>query len=319
MQRKIIVLLFISLTALYAQKEKVITLSKVFPDSNSKVADDYLSFPTTMNTFRNEYYINDLTNNCIKVYDRTGKYIRKIGKKGNGPGEINESFRFTINPKNGDIYISDQGDSKITVLSNKGKYIASIKTIGSPWGMYYYNDKLYTLMYDRDKGFKIAAYKDYKIIDEYGELINKKILANKKNIRNLYSIPRLRFFKDKLCVYSQRSPEINILNTDDRSVNRSILLKNGRYNENYENNLNPRRENNVIYTKNVFADLVIDNNLIYVLEEGGPKILIYDYNGNIQSEIQIKNMKGKLYQFIRYENNEYQFINLDTSTIEIYK
>lgn len=316
--RTLIMLLF-SLTIIYGQKDRVITLAKSFPDINSKVKDDYFTFPTAMKVYKGDYYILDTEDSCIKVYNNAGKYIREIGRKGKGPGEISDAFYFAINPSNGDIYISDQGNGRILIMSSNGKYIDAIKTIGSPVGMHFYKDKLYALLTDKDKGYRIVVYKGKRIVDQYGELTNPKIVSDKRLINYLYPITRLCDYKEKLCVYSRYYPEVYLLSSVDRTVNKAIMLKNTRYNEIKENNMNPRIENHTVYTKYLYADVIIDDKSIYVLENDLPQITVYNFDGNIVNKIQIRNMKGKTYRFATIYNSMYYLINIDNSTVEIYK
>jgi len=69
-------------------------------------------------------YILDSGESAITVLDPDGKFIRKIGGKGKGPGEFirPNSMMFT---KNGNILISDTGNYRFQILDDKGNYINS--------------------------------------------------------------------------------------------------------------------------------------------------------------------------------------------------
>lgn len=50
--------------------------------------------------FNKEYYVLDKTiQKCVLVFDEHGKYLRRIGKCGQGPGEYVQIYDFTINKR----------------------------------------------------------------------------------------------------------------------------------------------------------------------------------------------------------------------------
>jgi len=67
----------------------------------------------------------------IIKFDRTGKYIKDIGKKGQGPGEIQQISLITINSKD-QIMISDRGSRKILVMDCEG-FLIYEKKFGTDW------------------------------------------------------------------------------------------------------------------------------------------------------------------------------------------
>jgi hypothetical protein len=63
----------------------------------------------------------------IKVYDKNGKFIRKFGQKGQGPGEIQRPARITY-VGNNMITIMDPGNNRFSYYSVDGKCIKEIPT-----------------------------------------------------------------------------------------------------------------------------------------------------------------------------------------------
>jgi hypothetical protein len=62
------------------------------------------------------------------VFDKNGKFIRKIGNKGAGPGEYAVIFDFTIDMDNKVVYIMDGREQRIIWYDMaSGKYINSVK------------------------------------------------------------------------------------------------------------------------------------------------------------------------------------------------
>ncbi len=85
----------------------------------------------------------------IFVFDKEGKFIRKIGAIGAGPGEYISPHDFTINSKNGEIYILDFSSQKVLRYNiTSGEYLSTINMRGkdrsSIFKICYTDDILYT-------------------------------------------------------------------------------------------------------------------------------------------------------------------------------
>ena len=61
----------------------------------------------TMIFYKNRYYILDFKQQTVMVFDQTGKYILKIGKLGQGPGEYWSVLEFFVNPFTGYVELLD--------------------------------------------------------------------------------------------------------------------------------------------------------------------------------------------------------------------
>lgn len=73
-------------------------------------------------TVGNEYY------NQIKLFDKFGKFIRSVGKAGNGPGEFVPSvFRIVIEERQDQLFVADCNFDRMMVYSlSTGQYICQI-------------------------------------------------------------------------------------------------------------------------------------------------------------------------------------------------
>ena len=71
-------------------------------------------------------YVMDSGTFRIQVYDPEGKYLRTIGKKGQGPGEFQNLFSMDMD-KNGVLYIIDGISDRINQFDKGGKFITSTK------------------------------------------------------------------------------------------------------------------------------------------------------------------------------------------------
>jgi len=72
-------------------------------------------------------YIVDPKESHIKVFDRNGNYIRTIGKKGQGPGEIGRPRSVSITSQN-EIVVPDSGNRRLAFFTLEGEFIKNIST-----------------------------------------------------------------------------------------------------------------------------------------------------------------------------------------------
>jgi hypothetical protein len=85
------------------------------------------------------------------MFDKNGKFIRKIGRLGAGPGEYLSIYDFCIDKERKEVYILDSGKGKIHKYDfETGKYISSIESIpsgsnaASAYYILYHNNNIYT-------------------------------------------------------------------------------------------------------------------------------------------------------------------------------
>ena len=68
-------------------------------------------------------YILDSGNHRLQVFDKSGIYLRSIGKKGQGPGEFSVPSRLRLDEETGNIFVKDNMLRKIIIFEKEGKYI----------------------------------------------------------------------------------------------------------------------------------------------------------------------------------------------------
>ena len=76
---------------------------------------------------RDRIYVLDYKEAHIKVFDNNGEYIKTIGKKGQGPGELEMPVGMFISNKD-ELIIEDAGSQRITFYSLEGKFIKNLST-----------------------------------------------------------------------------------------------------------------------------------------------------------------------------------------------
>lgn len=182
----LIVLLVLSCNStnkdLYQFDPKTITESKI---ALSEIADDIFyipldnSFPIGL-IYEPQYFINNsiylsAVNIGIMVFDRNGKFLRKIGSIGRGPGEYNTYYQFTVDDKSETVYVLDA--RTINVYSKTGNFLRSISFAdygNSVDDIELYNSKLLLSFRVQNEDAKY----DWIVLDTLGNLVMKKKRAD---------------------------------------------------------------------------------------------------------------------------------------------
>ena len=72
-------------------------------------------------------YVLDWKDNKVKVFDVRGKFLRAFGKKGQGPGELNQPQGLIITPEN-EVLVVDGLNQRFAIFSLDGKFLRNIST-----------------------------------------------------------------------------------------------------------------------------------------------------------------------------------------------
>jgi hypothetical protein len=72
-------------------------------------------------------YVLDMKDNRVKVFDPRGKFVRAFGKKGQGPGELNQPVGLIITPEN-EVLVEDALNQRLAVFTLDGKFLRHIST-----------------------------------------------------------------------------------------------------------------------------------------------------------------------------------------------
>ena len=107
----------------------------------------------------------------ISVFDKTGKFLRIIGKTGTGPGEFRTPHAMEFDSQ-GRLIVADRHNHRIQILTKDGKYIAEYKEFSRASGLAIdKNDTIYVADSESDamrhpgwrKGIRIGSLKDGKV------------------------------------------------------------------------------------------------------------------------------------------------------------
>jgi len=107
----------------------------------------------------------------ISVFDRSGKFLRVIGKTGTGPGEFRTPHAIEFDSQ-GRLVVADRHNHRIQILTKEGKFVAAYSEFGRTSGLAIdANDVIYTADSEStervhpgwQRGIRIGSLKDGKV------------------------------------------------------------------------------------------------------------------------------------------------------------
>lgn len=104
-----------------AQNLSVNLTEELVIGDDENASSEYLFFSPTQICIdsKNKIYVAGYNRGEIRVFNQQGKYIKSIGKRGKGPGEILEVLSMTID-KNDNLIVVDRSNDRFTVFTDFG-------------------------------------------------------------------------------------------------------------------------------------------------------------------------------------------------------
>jgi hypothetical protein len=105
-------------------------------------------------------YIGDRSDNIIKVFDSNGKFIRSIGRKGEGPGEFQTIGRMAILPDKS-LLVMDWRNRRTSLFDLSGNFLNSYQWRNSHFSLFFVTDSSYTIeenFYGEDQKLLVKTY-----------------------------------------------------------------------------------------------------------------------------------------------------------------
>jgi hypothetical protein len=171
----------------------------------------------------NKIYVADFRSAmALFIFDMNGKFLFKIARRGQGPGEYVTFHDFDIQT-NGDIYMFDQSKKKFLIYNSTGEYLREIYSDFYFSGFCLVNNRMYwSKLIEHGNMFAgLAAY----------DMTNKKtefILKDEKNSHKtgiIYSNHDFYYSPDNTVYYSPQFSEI-IYSLGENGVRPAIGVKN---------------------------------------------------------------------------------------------
>ena len=167
-----------------------VDVRKTYPQKKELILQDFMDVEyialETNREFVNQGFVQDIgkkfiivTNYSVKngdifIYDRKGKGIRKINRKGNGGEEYTDFVSITLDEDNNEIFVNDTYKRRILVYDLYGKFKRSFKHVERAektcWTAIFNYDKDNLICYDhfneKNRAFVLVSKKDGSITNE---------------------------------------------------------------------------------------------------------------------------------------------------------
>jgi len=126
--------------------------------------DEMLNRPTDV-AFDEEgnLYIADAGHARILVFRSSGQFLRKVGQKGFGKGELMEPTGVTTS-KDGRIYVADKALSKVVIYDERGRFVSEFKVM-VPFKPHVEGGKLYLTTYGHVMVYDLKG----RLLTKWGE------------------------------------------------------------------------------------------------------------------------------------------------------
>lgn len=122
------------------------------------------------NPVSKEIVVSDENNNCIYIFDSNGNFVRKVGRVGQGPGDLMGPRHIAID-KDGDIYVYEVFNQRISIFSHNGKFKNSFRVNSSNLTDFYVNENKEIYIYVRGSDFFITVFDTFgNVIKEIGKI-----------------------------------------------------------------------------------------------------------------------------------------------------
>lgn len=115
------------------------------------------------------------SNARIVKFDKTGKFIKTWGKKGAGPGEIDQPHALAMDSK-GRLFVGDRNNNRIQIFDQEGKFLDQWTQFSRPSGVFIdKNDMIYVA--DSESGVVAPDRTAWKRGIRIGKVADGKVIA----------------------------------------------------------------------------------------------------------------------------------------------
>jgi len=125
--------------------EKIDFIKKIEIGSREKKEEMFFLPRYVKTDAKGNIFILDAGDNCIYKFSETGELLKKTGRKGPGPGEMDRPLGMDIGSE-GNIYINDPVNRRINIYDNELSFVEAIKM-----------DKFYVNLFYLEQQFLMLA------------------------------------------------------------------------------------------------------------------------------------------------------------------
>ena len=99
------------------------------------IGPEKLNNPRSCLPYKNNFFVSDGGNQCIKAFDESGTFLHKFGKQGNQDGQFNNPSSLLIDSSN-NLLVCDQLNNRVQQFSLDGRFTGkSITHLPNPRGI----------------------------------------------------------------------------------------------------------------------------------------------------------------------------------------
>lgn len=153
------------------KNKKDLKLSELVKDVEILVlesnADCFMQFPYNLIHFGKKYILfHDNRQNQLYLFSRNGKFLRRIGRPGNGPGEYNRNAKIITSKDESRIVVSDFSSKRVIVYDVMGKVV-----IQKDLSKHFQNTHILELSCDLDNLITFVPHRPYNRQDGFSSLV----------------------------------------------------------------------------------------------------------------------------------------------------
>ncbi|MFH0988731.1 MAG: 6-bladed beta-propeller [bacterium] len=279
----IICLIFFSTITVATSQQSELRLFKSIPENTVDQSGTYLIHPYDLSISEDLIFIADAKDCCIKVFNKEGIFIRKIGSRGKGPGELLDPFVIAIDDKNKLLYCDDKTNGRISVFQTNGNFMRAIRVFLPYYDIAILKENLFTSSFNDINSTLFCKYNSTgKLIRSFGNMIDK----NHKEYYYARTLYESELYSDGKYLYTFfiKLPLINVYSSDGELITTINLI---------ENELEKIREKNIegaierietgfIPVKSWLFGAYIKNSNIYCYSRTiGNKMFVFNNDGKL--------------------------------------
>lgn len=87
---------------------------------------DKLERPSSAVFHQGHFIVSDTFNHCLKMYNRHGVFLQRIGRPGKEPGQFRQPRGLTVDVA-GNILVCDSGNHRVQILDSHGNFVRSFE------------------------------------------------------------------------------------------------------------------------------------------------------------------------------------------------
>jgi len=144
-------------------------------EAKTKAEEDYqFSYIMTIDCDKDgNLYVLDYKDICVKVFDKEGKFLRKMFKSGDGPQELRRPRRLAINKYTGNLFIIQEHGFRMKEFDPSGKFIKIHALPEQSWHYFDFIDEN-RLVYVSMGKFGVKKYNNFKVLNLKTRKIEKE-------------------------------------------------------------------------------------------------------------------------------------------------